>query len=107
MTENFELEDGSGTILLENGTDNYRLDFPIIVKDESVGVVESSNKQIIIIKNIASTIGLTGVINKFAGFVKTATQYIVTPEETKIELVNVGQTGNYGEGTEIAVYGTD
>ena len=82
MTENFELEDGSGTILLENGTDNYRLDFPIIVKDESVGVVESSNKQIVIIKNIASTIGLTGVINKFAGIVKTATQYIVTPEET-------------------------
>ena len=82
MTENFELEDGSGTILLENGTDNYRLDFPIIVKNDDVGVVESSNKQIIIIKNIASTIGLTGVINKFAGFVKTATQYIVTPEET-------------------------
>ena len=82
MTENFELEDGSGTILLENGTDNYRLDFPIIVKDEIVGAVELSNKQIIIIKNIASTIGLTGVLNKFAGFVKTATQYIVTPEET-------------------------
>ena len=82
MTENFELEDGSGTILLENGTDKYRLDFPIIVKDEIVGAVELSNKQIIIIKNIASTIGLTGVLNKFAGFVKTATQYIVTPEET-------------------------
>ena len=30
-----------------------------------------------------------------------------TDQITKIELVNVGQTGNYGEGTEIAVYGTD
>ena len=81
MTERIELEDSSGTLLLENGTDNYRIDFPIINVNEDVGVTESSNKLIIIIKNVASTVGLTDAFNKFAGAVKNLTDPIVSVEE--------------------------
>lgn len=80
MTENYLLEDSSGTILLENGTDNYRLDFPILVKDESVGVTEVNQSIIVKIKNILDTVGVTESVNKFTGFVKVATQFILSLE---------------------------
>ena len=84
MTERYELEDSSGTLLLENG-DNYRLDFPIINVNESVDVNESSNFIKTVIKNIADTLGLTEVVNKFTGFVKIVTEIIVNLEETSVK----------------------
>jgi hypothetical protein len=82
MTERYELEDASGTLLLENGSDNYRLDFPIFTVDENVAVQESSNKLKTIIQNVSSTLGLTEVSEYFKGLVKVATQFIVSAEET-------------------------
>ena len=82
MTERYELEDSSGTLLLENGTDNYRQDFPIFVVNENVDVSESSNKLIIIIKNIVDNIDLTEAVNKFKGFVKNISDTIINPEES-------------------------
>ena len=82
MTERYNQEDSSGVVLLENGTDTYRLDFPIFVKDENIHITEVKDRLLIKIKNIVENIELTESINKFKGFVKTATQYIVSTEET-------------------------
>lgn len=79
-TERYELEDSSGTLLLENGTDNYRLDFPILVDNSTVGVTESKNFVKTLIRNIADTVGITEVAQKVTGFVKVATSFIVGVE---------------------------
>ena len=57
----YTLEDGSGTLYLEDGTGNYVQEAPVKVFNESIGVTENRNRLMNIFKNISSTIGLSEV----------------------------------------------
>jgi hypothetical protein len=45
LSEQFLLEDNSGSYFLEDSSGGYRQDFPIIVKNESLGITESKDPE--------------------------------------------------------------
>lgn len=81
--QNYLLEDNSNdALLLEDGSGLYLVDVLLANINENVGVTESSNKVLGLLKQIADTIGFTDSANYVKGFVKVATQFIVAVEST-------------------------
>lgn len=81
--QNFLLEDNSNdALMLEDGSGLYLVDVLLANINENVGVTESSNKVLGLLKQIAETIEFTDATNKVTGFVKVATQFIVSVEST-------------------------
>ena len=81
--QNYLLEDNSNdALLLEDGSGLYLVDVLLANINENVGVTESSNKVLGLLKQIADTIGFTDSANYVKGFVKVATQFIVSVEST-------------------------
>ena len=88
------LEDGSGFgYRLEDDSGIYIQDYPIkVAGTETLGITESSQKNLGFLKNVADTVGLTdlGALT-LTGFVKVATQFLVAVEEANNylkELIN-------------------
>ena len=81
--QNFLLEDNSNdALMLEDGSGLYLIDVLLANINENVGVTESSNKVLGLLKQIAETIEFTDSTNYVKGFVKVATQFIVSVEST-------------------------
>lgn len=81
--QNYLLEDNSNdALLLEDGSGLYLIDVLLANINENVGVTESSNNVLGLLKQIADTIGFTDSANYVKGFVKVATQFIVAVEST-------------------------
>lgn len=81
--QNYLLEDNSNdALLLEDGSGLYLVDVLLATINENVGVTESSNNVLGLLKQIADTIGFTDSANYVKGFVKVATQFIVSVEST-------------------------
>jgi hypothetical protein len=81
--QNFLLEDNSNdALMLEDGSGLYLVDVLLANINENVGVTESSNKVLGLLKQIAETIEFTDSTNYVKGFVKVATQFIVSVEST-------------------------
>ena len=81
--QNFLLEDNSNdALMLEDGSGLYLVDVLLANINENVGVTESSNKVLGLLKQIAETIEFTDSANYVKGFVKVATQFIVSVEST-------------------------
>ena len=72
----FTLEDGSGTLFLEDSTGNYAQEQPVLVVNEIVGVVENQNRLKNIFKNLTDIIGLTEV-NEAYNVIKKVVSSIV------------------------------
>jgi len=100
--DNFQLEDGTGNYKLESGDGLYRQDYLTFWINETVGLTESRNKIRNRVANLAETVGLTEVSSKVKGFVKVATQFIVSLEgvvnkHTRFENIFKLEAGN-GDG---------
>jgi hypothetical protein len=80
--QNYLLEDNSNdALLLEDGSGLYLVDVLLANISETVGVTESSNKVIGLVKQIADTIGFTDASNYVTGFFKVVTSALVTLED--------------------------
>ena len=79
----FTLEDGSGTLYLEDGTGNYVQEHPVKVFNETVGVTENSNRLMNVFKNISDTIGLTEVSEAY-NVIKKVVSSVIGLTETKL-----------------------
>ena len=55
----YTLEDGSGTLYLEDGTGNYVQEAPVKVFNETVGIVETKNRLGVLFRWISETVGLS------------------------------------------------
>ena len=81
--QNYLLEDNSNdALLLEDGSGLYLLDVLLANINENVGVTESSNKVLGLLKQIADTIGFTDAVNYATGFFKVVTSSLVALEST-------------------------
>ena len=79
----FTLEDGSGTLYLEDGTGNYVQEHPVKVFNETIGVTENSNRLMNVFKNISDTIGLTEVSEAY-NVIKKVVSSVIGLTETKL-----------------------
>lgn len=77
----FTLEDGSGSYLLEDGSGLYRQDIPVKQFNEIVGFNETPSYIRGLRKTISDTVGLSQVKEKIEGFVRVATDSLVSFEE--------------------------
>ena len=57
----YTLEDGSGTLYLEDGTGNYVQEAPVKVFNETVGIVETKSRLGVLFRWISETVGLSEV----------------------------------------------
>lgn len=81
--QNYLLEDNSNdALLLEDGSGLYLLDVLLANINENVGITESSNKVLGLLKQIADTIGFTDAVNYATGFFKVVTSSLVALEST-------------------------
>ena len=80
----YTLEDGSGTLYLEDGTGNYIQEAPVKVFNETVGITENRNRLMNVFKNISSTIGLSEV-NEAYNVIKKVVSSIVGLSETPLK----------------------
>ena len=72
----YELEDGSGTLYLEDGTGNYVQDLLLVNVIETLGLNESVNRLGTIIRNVNETIGLSEVSEQTRVFAKVVDETI-------------------------------
>ena len=81
----FTLEDGSGTLYLEDGSGNYIQEAPVKVFNETIGVTENRNRLMNVFKNISSTIGLSEVNEAYNVIKKVVSTMTVGITENKLK----------------------
>ena len=81
----FTLEDGSGTLFLEDGSGNYIQEAPVKVFNETIGVTENKNRLMNVFKNISSTIGLSEVSEAYNVIKKVVSTMTVGITENKLK----------------------
>ena len=85
MTEQFLLEDNSGSYFLEDSSGAYRQDFPIQVESSTVGATESSNRIGTQIRNKSTTVAVAETNNRLRNQVRNIDE-ILQLSETKRRL---------------------
>lgn len=73
MTDRYELENSSGFLILENGSDYYEQDYRIVTSNDILGLNENGNTTLNLVKTVSDTLGFTEVTNKIRGFFKNIT----------------------------------